>query len=149
MIAAKATAISLLFSARFRLFSCSKCATKHYKAHNAMGHGSTFDPLFKQSGRSVLLSAPQSMPRLENKRGFVRRSCPLPSALRAPPPHSTKGGGPCVSLPCPVARYTLAKWFLQPKIPNEQIPGSPQDTAALSCCQKCPCDPFLTPNPQF
>lgn len=34
-----------------QLFLSSKCATKHYKAHNALGHGSTFDLLFKQAQR--------------------------------------------------------------------------------------------------
>lgn len=82
---------------------CFKCATKHYKAHNALGHGSTFDLLFKQSGRSLLLSALQSTPRPENKWGFVLR--PAPTLLSCMPPQHQ--GGPeemCVSLPCPVAR---------------------------------------------
>lgn len=57
--------------------------------HNAVGHGSTFDLLFKQRGRSLLFSELQSTPRLENKWGFVLRLAP--SMLSRKPPQHWRG----------------------------------------------------------
>lgn len=102
------------FLAHFRLFQCPKYATKHYKGHNALGHGSTFDLLFKQSGRSLLLSVLQSVPRLENKQGVCSPSCPL---LCYPArPHATRGArgdlclctALCSNTKCTVAASTFS-----------------------------------------
>lgn len=82
----KATANQRAFFKEFPLFQPLKCATKRYKMHNAPGHGSTFDLLFKQRGRSLLFSELPSTPRPENKWGFVLRLAPsLPSCQ--PPQH--------------------------------------------------------------
>lgn len=93
-------------------FFLVKCATKCYKMHNALGHGSTFDLLFKQRGRSLLFSELQSTPRLENKWGFVLRLAP--SMLSCKPPHNWRGTEE-MYVPCYPVRCSFAVWFWNPK----------------------------------
>lgn len=109
---------------------------RHHRlqATQCTGAHSTFDLLFKQSGRSFLLSVLQSVPRLENKPLFVLR--PPPSLLSYTPPQlqqgragGVEGGGLCNSLvqPCTAVAKNSDIPLSHPKMNlNQQSPNLTQ-----------------------
>lgn len=89
-----------------------KCATKRDMMHNRRGHGSTFDLLFKQRGRSLLFSELQSTPCLENKWGFVLRLAPFVLSCKPSTALGGARGDVCATL---VGGALLgAVWFRNP-----------------------------------
>lgn len=87
---------------------------RHHRlqATQCNGAHSTFDLLFKQSGRSFLLSVLQSVPRLENKPLFVLR--PPPSLLSYTPPQLQQGrAGGWRGAVCVTALFSLVLWLLK------------------------------------
>lgn len=85
--------------------------------HNRRGHGSTFDLLFKQRGRSLLFSELQSTPCLENKWGFVLRLAP--SVLSCKPSTALEGARGAVCATLIGGALLRAVWFRTP--PNQQL----------------------------
>lgn len=116
------------------------CATKHYTAHNALGHDFTFDPLFKQSKRLLLLSAVQSTPRLENKHRFVLRPAP---SVRASTPPTVPGGlvlgsvCVCVLLTCPGRLHSIIQLRVENQLSfwHSRLQGYLSSVWFLNFCQ--------------